>query len=222
VLALSPAIRVLLCLAVTCAASVVAPLTPATASGPESQFFSMLNSARTDHGLRPYDIASDLTGVARSHSHEMAARQTLYHNPNLTTDVRNWEAVGENVGKGPTVSDIQQAFMNSPEHRDNILDHDFTQVGIGVTTDSSGTIWVTEDFRQPMAAPVIRPTVHAPKVHVTTVARPHRRASRSSWRHRLVEMRRASWAHPTPEAVLGAFRYVEVMRALDLPGDRSR
>ena len=220
-LALSPATRVLLCLAVTCAASVVAPLTPATASGTESQFFSMLNSARADHGLRPYVIEGDLTSVARSHSHEMAARQTLYHNPNLTTDVSNWEAVGENVGKGPTVSDIQQAFMNSAPHRDNILDHDFTQVGIGVTTDSDGTIWVTEDFRQPMTAPVSHAMLHAPKAHALTAARPHPRASRNSWRHRLVEIRRASWAHQTPEAVLGAFRYVQVMRALDLPADRS-
>jgi hypothetical protein len=80
----------------------------------------------------------------------MASSQTLYHNPSLTSQVQNWQAVGENVGEGPTVSDIHNAFMQSPEHRANILDHDFTQVGVGVSVDKNGIIWVTEDFRQPM------------------------------------------------------------------------
>ena len=115
----------------------------------ESQFIAKMNAARESNGQRPYSVASDLTAVARAHSDEMARRQELYHNPNLTTDIHNWRAVGENVGYGPTVSDIHTAFMNSPEHRDNILDHDFTQVGVGVTVDSSGRIWVTEDFREP-------------------------------------------------------------------------
>jgi uncharacterized protein YkwD len=116
----------------------------------ESQFVAKINSARESNGLRPYSVASDLTSVARQHSADMAAKQSLYHNPDLTTQVQNWQAVGENVGEGPTVDDIHQAFMNSPEHRDNILDHDFTQVGVGVSVDGHGTIWVTEDFRQPM------------------------------------------------------------------------
>ena len=116
----------------------------------ESQFVAKVNAAREAAGLRPYSVASDLISVARAHSAQMASRQSLYHNPNLTTDVQNWQAVGENVGEGPTVSDVHVAFMNSPEHRSNILDHDFTQIGVGVTVDSNGIVWVTEDFRQPM------------------------------------------------------------------------
>ena len=116
----------------------------------ESQFIAKMNGAREANGLRPYAVASDLTSIARQHSAEMASRQELYHNPSLTTQVQNWQAVGENVGEGPTVDDIHTAFMNSPEHRANILDHDFTEVGVGVTVDKNGVIWVTEDFRQPM------------------------------------------------------------------------
>jgi hypothetical protein len=118
----------------------------------EQQFVAKTNAARTASGLRPYVVASDLTSVAREHSNQMAAKQSLYHNPSLTSDVQNWQAVGENVGEGPTVSDIHTAFMNSPEHRSNILDHDFTQIGVGVTVDSNGIVWVTEDFRQPMGS----------------------------------------------------------------------
>jgi Cysteine-rich secretory protein family len=142
----------------------------------ESQFISDMNSARQANGLRPYAVASDLTSVARSHSEQMASRQSLYHNPSLTTQVSNWQAVGENVGEGPTVADIHQAFMNSPEHRANILDHDFTQVGVGVTVDGNGIVWVTEDFRQPMSSSSTRSTTTT--THRTTTATTHTTSTR--------------------------------------------
>jgi uncharacterized protein YkwD len=118
----------------------------------ESEFVAKMNAAREANGLRPYTVYGDLTSIARDHSQQMAQRQTLYHNPDLTSEVQNWQSVGENVGEGGSVSDIHNAFMQSPEHRANILDHGFTQVGVGVAVDRNGVIWVTEDFRQPMGA----------------------------------------------------------------------
>jgi hypothetical protein len=118
----------------------------------EAQFIAKVNAARQANGQAPYAVAGDLTSIARQHSANMAAQHSLYHNPSLTTQVQNWRAVGENVGEGPTVDDIHTAFMNSPEHRDNILDHDFTQIGVGVSVDKDGVIWVTEDFREPMSS----------------------------------------------------------------------
>jgi uncharacterized protein YkwD len=116
----------------------------------EAQFIAKVNAARQANGQAPYSVMSDLTSVARGHSANMASQQSLYHNPNLTTAVANWQAVGENVGEGPDVADIATAFMQSPEHRANILDHDFTQIGVGVSVDKNGIVWVTEDFREPM------------------------------------------------------------------------
>lgn len=129
--------------------------TPAYADGAatyESQFVAKTNGARQSAGMSSYSVASDLVSIARAHSADMARSQTLYHNPSLTSQVQNWQAVGENVGEGPNVDDIHTAFMNSPEHRANILDHDFTQVGIGVVVDKNGIIWVTEVFREPMSS----------------------------------------------------------------------
>jgi hypothetical protein len=144
----------------------------------EQQFIAKMNAAREANGQRPYAVSSDLTSVARSHSNSMASKQSLYHNPSLTSDVRNWRAVGENVGEGPTVGDIHTAFMNSPEHRSNILDHDFTQVGVGVSVDSNGVVWVTEDFREPMSSSsgstsssTSTTTHHATAVHRSTTQR---------------------------------------------------
>jgi hypothetical protein len=164
----------LLASAVTTTVASVAPtaaFADSTASM-ESQFVAKMNAARQAAGLRAYVVASDLTSVARQHSAQMASKQSLYHNPNLTTEVKNWQAVGENVGEGPTVSDIHNAFMNSPEHKANILDHDFTQVGVGVSVDNNGIIWVTEDFRQPMKSTTTttKTTTHKTATHTTTTA----------------------------------------------------
>jgi len=148
-------IVVTLVLGVT-AGTTAAALVPSTAYAStytmESEFVSKMNAARASAGLAPYSVAYDLTSIARQHSAAMASSQSLYHNPSLTSQVQNWQAVGENVGEGPTVSDIHTAFMNSPEHRANILDHDFTQVGVGVSVDKNGIVWVTEDFREPMSS----------------------------------------------------------------------
>jgi hypothetical protein len=202
-----------------------------------------MNAARESVGLRPYVVASDLTSVARQHSAEMSSKQSLYHNPNLTTDVKNWQAVGENVGEGPTVSDIHNAFMNSPEHKANILDHDFTQVGVGVSVDNNGIIWVTEDFRQPMkststttthttshTAPrtATKPATTAPRtttlaakpaapVARPALARPRPAAAASPQAKllaRLTAIRSASAQNPTTDPVAAAFDYLSTVTDL--------
>jgi uncharacterized protein YkwD len=63
---------------------------------------------------------------------------------------------------GPDARAIHDAFMNSPAHRSNILDTDFTEVGIGTATDENGTLYVTEVFRQPLRRRVSAPVASAP------------------------------------------------------------
>lgn len=157
------------------AVTAIAAPTAASASNSsmEAQFVAKMNAERQANGLRPYSVSSDLTSIARQHSSQMASQGKLYHNPSLTSQVQNWQAVGENVGDGPTVSDIHTAFMHSPEHRANILDHDFTQVGVGVTVDSSGQVWVTEDFREPMHSTTSTSSAPAPTHHTTTTVTHH-------------------------------------------------
>jgi uncharacterized protein YkwD len=79
----------------------------------------------------------------------MASHQSMRHNPYLTSQVQNWQSVGENVGRGPGEPNIERAFMGDTYHRDNILSRDFTQVGIGTARDSHGRLYVDEVFRRP-------------------------------------------------------------------------
>lgn len=158
------------------ALAVAAPAAHATTE--ESQFVSLANKERSARGLRSFTVASDLVAVARRHAQRMAASHTIYHNPNLGSDVDNWQAVGENVGMGGSASSIHGAFMNSAPHRANILDTDFTQVGMGTAYDDKGVLYVTQVFRKPSGstapAPAPKPTYApkpAPKPTYSTAAR---------------------------------------------------
>jgi hypothetical protein len=120
-----------------------------SASASDGGMFSSVNSSRNARGLSDYTWNSHLAQVASEQAHRMADKHKLYHNPNLASDVGNYRWVGENVGYGPDSSAIEKAFMNSPHHKANILDHDYTQIGIASVRDDKGRLWVAQVFRQP-------------------------------------------------------------------------
>jgi uncharacterized protein YkwD len=133
------------------AAFVTGTLTAQSASATtvEDTFTAKLNYARATRGIPRLHTRAILTEVAREQANRMADRNTLYHNPSLTTDVPHWRWVGENVGYGPDAITIHVAFMQSPGHRANILDRDYTQVGVGAVV-RDGRVWVAEVFRRPL------------------------------------------------------------------------
>lgn len=139
-------------LVISAAAATTAVATPSYASI-ESSYLSILNQERTSHGLAPLHLSADLTRVAQSWSARMAASRVLQHNPALTSQIGNWQSIGENVGDGPDLRDLADAFWASAEHRDNILDPHYTQVGIAAVV-ANHRIWITVDFREPLRAPV--------------------------------------------------------------------
>lgn len=125
-----------------------------------AQYLSLLNDERTSHGLRPLRSSADLAGVAFSWSASMARTHVLAHNPNLTSQVDDWQVVGENVGKGPTVHDLDGAFWRSPEHRANILDSSYEEIGVG-SVRRDGVVWITVDFRDRLSSGTARATAPA-------------------------------------------------------------
>ena len=119
-----------------------------TARAHELRFVDSTNVERATRGIDRLKVASDLSDVARRHSAKMARESNLHHNPNLASDVTGWSRVGENVGRGGSVSSLHGALMNSDGHRRNILDANFSEIGVGVVV-SGHTIWVTQVFRLP-------------------------------------------------------------------------
>jgi len=109
---------------------------------------TQVDQARAAQGVRSLDTRAGLSDVARDWAGQMARTGLLRHNPRLTTEVGNWRRVGENVGFGPDVRTVQEAFMRSPGHRANLLDRDYTQIGVGVAR-RDGRVWVVQVFRRP-------------------------------------------------------------------------
>ncbi|MDF2479453.1 MAG: SCP-like extracellular, partial [Sphingobacterium sp.] len=58
----------------------------------------------------------------------------------------SYSAVGENIAENTSVQAAETSFMNSSGHRANILNSNYTTVGIGVAYDSAGNVYVVQDF----------------------------------------------------------------------------
>jgi len=110
--------------------------------------FQATNASRGRFDVPKLLLDRQMSAVARRHSAAMARADALFH----TTDVGvylhgiDWHMWGENVGYTPgDVASVQQAFMDSAPHRENILNRSFRHVAIG-TVRVNGTLWVTVFF----------------------------------------------------------------------------
>ncbi len=116
-------------------------------SGSEQAFLSAINSTRSSAGLGPLQMDGGLQAHARRHTADMIAAGEIFHSSSGELQAAagsGWEKLGENVGRGGTVSSLHQAFLDSPAHRANILG-DYNYAGIGTDT-SEGVLYVTVVF----------------------------------------------------------------------------
>ncbi|HEX6301872.1 MAG TPA: CAP domain-containing protein [Acidimicrobiia bacterium] len=117
-------------------------------SGSEQAFLSAINSTRSSSGLGSLKMDSGLQSHARKHTGDMIAADEIYHSSSgelQSAAGSGWEKLGENVGRGGSVSSLHQAFLDSPGHKANILG-DYNYVGIGTGTSDSGVLYVTVVF----------------------------------------------------------------------------
>lgn len=124
--------------------------------GAASQFISQINGARAANHRPRLAISSTLSSVAAGWVSSMARSNRLAHNPRLASSVRGWKYLGENVGVGDSVPQLESAFWDSAGHRANMLDRDFTQVGVAVVS-TDRRVWVAEEFMRPIGTPASRP-----------------------------------------------------------------
>lgn len=107
------------------------------------------NRVRVNHDVQPLKRGPVISRIAQKRSGRLALIQHLVHNPNLARQVPNWQSIGENIGYGSGWAVIQGAFLNSPDHRSNILDRDYKRIGVGTTRDEYGKLWMVVVFREP-------------------------------------------------------------------------
>lgn len=125
----------------------------------EAEFVSRINDLRRSKGLGTLTVHDELVRVARGWAARMAEADEISHNPDLAHRVTaDWQKLGENVGVGMTVAKLHDAFVNSPAHYRNLVDPDFTHVGVAVVLGRDGAIFTTHQFMKlrsakPPAAP---------------------------------------------------------------------
>lgn len=112
--------------------------------GMEADFHGRINSLRKSNGLPALSASGSLASYARSWAKWMGDNGKLTHS-NIGSLIPPWSSVGENIGKGGSVSGIFGALAGSSSHLANMLGN-FTHVGVGVWVDADGTIWTAHVF----------------------------------------------------------------------------
>jgi uncharacterized protein YkwD len=143
----------------------------------------LLNGERADHGLAPLAVNERLGAAASAFAQDLVAGSYFSHTGRDGSDVldriertgyiqpdREW-ALGENLAWGTgalaTPGSIMQAWMNSPGHRENILNSSYREIGIGIVSgnparaDGAGATYVTEFGEIEEAADAIAATPRA-------------------------------------------------------------
>jgi uncharacterized protein YkwD len=109
-----------------------------------------MNADRSGNGLAGLCENGQLDGIAQNWANWMAANHSLTHQ-NLGALIGGlpFNTMGENILQGPSgmsIGAMESAWMNSPDHRANILNGAFNAAGVGMATSSDGQIWVAVDF----------------------------------------------------------------------------
>lgn len=107
----------------------------------EREMLLDVNRERTSRGIRPLERGSELLiNVARAHCEDMFRRGYFSHySPEglspfdrITNGGVSFSFAGENLALAPNNQLAMQGFMQSPGHKENILQANFGRVGIGV------------------------------------------------------------------------------------------
>ena len=133
----------------------------------ERRIFQLTNEARHKNGLPALDWENDLAAKARAKSDDMLKNNYFSHtSPEGKTlkdrfqeekpaSIRNISRIGENIYMGDKLdysTDIKtqarlivDGWMTSPGHRRNILDPNYTHIGVGVAAKDK-TCYATQVF----------------------------------------------------------------------------
>ncbi|MCD5325449.1 MULTISPECIES: CAP domain-containing protein [Pontibacillus] len=118
----------------------------------EQKVVELTNEERAAQGLDPLKIDKELSNVAEKKSQDMAQNGYFSHNsPTYGSPFDmmkqfgiEYRTAGENIAKGQqTPQEVVDAWMNSEGHRANILNENFTHIGVGFVED--GNVW-TQQF----------------------------------------------------------------------------
>lgn len=150
--------------ACTSSDSTVATTGPSTVTPAVSEVATTLaeltNTERNRMALGSLRGNSLLSTAAQLQADQLASLRLLEHEvpgaryptpaDRLAAAGYQWLASGENLASGQrTAAEAMSDWMNSPGHRLNILNVNFTELGTGYATDSTGRPYYVQVFAKP-------------------------------------------------------------------------
>jgi uncharacterized protein YkwD len=124
----------------------------------ERRVFDLVNEERIRAGKQPLVWLDRVATVARYHSTNMAAHNFFSHvdpqgrRSGKRADqlgVSDWKQIGENIawlsGSDPAAR-VVRSWMQSPGHRENILNNGYRESGIGLSIADDGKYYFTQVF----------------------------------------------------------------------------
>jgi|GEM_PF-2568049 len=130
---------------------VLAPPASADTASDEARVLSLIRQTRVSVGAPALAVDPGLTSIARNWAAKVARDGALSHNGALASQV-NASRVSENVGMGPSIDVVHQAFLNSAGHRANMVDTGVNAVGVGVVW-ANGTVYIVQDYAKLATSP---------------------------------------------------------------------
>lgn len=118
----------------------------------EQEVVDLTNQEREKQGLAPLEIDLELSVVSKDKSKDMLNNQYFSHDsPTYGSPFDmmeqygiSYRTAGENIAKGQSSpEEVVNGWMNSPGHRENILNGDFTHIGVGYVEEEN--VW-TQQF----------------------------------------------------------------------------
>ncbi|UJR17095.1 hypothetical protein I4U23_003992 [Adineta vaga] len=116
------------------------------------EIVSLCNHHRHSHRAPSLSYHLRLHRAAQNHANYMAKTKHMSHEENIhghkTVGERahrarySWTTIGENVATGQTsASSVMNGWMHSQGHRENILNGNFRNIGIGIAKDENNVIY---------------------------------------------------------------------------------
>ena len=133
----------------------------ATASDAAMAMTQMVSLARRSESLPGLVRDITLDRVAQRHADRMMRARQVGHDVGDGDPKERLERagislprIGENVAHAANVVLAHRALWNSPSHRENLLQPGFDRLGVGVSSDADGSVWVAEVFASAAASPL--------------------------------------------------------------------
>lgn len=117
------------------------------------QVATLVNEERAKVGLAPLtlDVTISKAATTRSKEIQTSFSHTRPNGSSFSTVLKengiSYKGSGENIAWGQkTPKEVMKAWMNSDGHRANILNKNYTKIGVGYVQNSAGTAYWTQLF----------------------------------------------------------------------------